>query len=67
MTIKDPLSLRTSLYIAAGGAAPRMQSHAESGQERLTPSSRSFLAWIDNYFRQTSAERMAVASLAFWG
>jgi hypothetical protein len=67
MAIKDPLSLRSSLYIAAGGSAARMLSPEEGGQEKLTPPSRSFLAWIDNYFRHASAERMAVTSLAFWG
>ena len=67
MAIKDPLSLRSSLYIAAGGSAARMLSPEEGGEEKLTPPPRSFLAWIDNYFRHASAERMAVTSLAFWG
>jgi hypothetical protein len=67
MTVKDPMSLRSSLYIAAGGVAPRLHSLAEGSQETLAPASQGFVAWIDNYFRHTSADRMAVTSLAFWG
>jgi hypothetical protein len=68
MIVKDPMSLRASLYIAAAGvAAPRMRSLAEGSQEMPAPASQGLVAWIDNYFRHTSADRMAVTSLAFWG
>ena len=68
MTVEDPLSLRSSLYVAAGGAAPQMRSSfAEGGQNTLAPRSQGLLAWIEGYFRHTSADRMAVTSLAFWG
>jgi hypothetical protein len=68
MTVEDPLSLRSSLYIAARGAAPPMRSSfAEGGKDTQAPRSHGLLAWIEGYFRHTSADRMAVASLAFWG
>ena len=67
MTVKDPMSLRSSLSIAAAGTAPRMHSLAEGGQKMPAPASQGLLAWIDNYFRHTSADRIAVTSLAFWG
>jgi hypothetical protein len=68
MTIEDPLDLRSNLSTAASGAAPRMRSlFAKIGQETLTPQPQGLLAWIEGYFRHTSADRMAVTSLAFWG
>jgi O-succinylbenzoate synthase len=67
MTVKDPMSLRSSLYSAAAGAAPRTRSLAEGSQETLARASQGLVAWLDNYFRHTSADRMAVTSLAFWG
>jgi hypothetical protein len=67
MTVKDPMSLRSNLYIAAAGAAPWMRSLAEGSQEMPARASKGLLAWFDNYFRHTSADRMAMTSLAFWG
>ena len=67
MTVKDPLSPRSSLYTAEGGALPQMNSFAGGGQNTLAPRSQGLLSWIEGYFRHTSADRMAVTSLAFWG
>jgi hypothetical protein len=67
MTVKDPMSLRSNLSIAAAGTAPRMRSLAQGSQKIAAPTSQGLLAWFDNYFRHTSADRMAVTSLAFWG
>jgi hypothetical protein len=67
MTVEDPLNLRSNLYIAAGGAAPQMNSFAGAGLDTLAPRSQGLLAWIEGYFRHTSADRMAATSLAFWG
>jgi hypothetical protein len=68
MTIEDPLTLRSNPSIAASGAAPLMRSSfAKVGHDSLTPQPWGLLAWIEGYFRHTSADRMAVTSLAFWG
>ena len=68
MTIEDPLSLRPSLSIAAIGAAARMRSaFAQRSQDTLALQSHGLLAWIEGYFCHTSADRMALTSLAFWG
>ena len=65
MTVKDPMSLRSNLYIAAAGAAPWMRSLAEGSQEMPARASKVFWRGSTTIFRHTSADRMAMTSLAF--
>lgn len=68
MIIENPPSLKTNLYVVPPGAVPRIRLLNQGGQETFAPSrAQRLLSWIESYFRQTSAERMAVTSLAFWG